>query len=292
MKATVIGLGSIGWGAAVSLVRGGIVTTGYDVVEDTLHRFEAAGGQSAHSPAEAAAQADVVFVFVVNAQQAQSVLFGTRGAVSAAPLGTVFVLCTTVAPAEAQRLAADLTAAGMGVLDAPVSGGAATAESGDLMMIASGADKAFQTAGPALDAVASKVHRLGGQPGTGSKMKMINQLLAGVHIAAMGEAMVLAQREGLDLDQVYDVIKTGTGVSWMFESRGRQVISGDYMPTSGVDVLVKDLGIVDQTAADLDLPLAQAALSLFTETSEAGLGAEADAAVAKTIAKKAGVVLP
>ncbi|MEM9780299.1 MAG: NAD-binding protein, partial [Pseudomonadota bacterium] len=242
-------------------------------------------------PAEAAAKADVVFVFVVNAQQAQSVLFGTRGAVSAAPLGTVFVICATIPPAEAERLAADLTAAGMGVLDAPVSGGAAKAEMGEMTIIASGASAAFDKAGPALDAISTQVFRLGEAPGAGSKVKMINQLLAGVHIAAMAEAMVLAKREGLDLQTVYDVIRVSAGSSWMFENRGPQVVGGDYTPYSAVDIFVKDLGIVTQTAGEVELPLTGAALALFEEASAAGLGREADAAVAKTLAQKSGVDL-
>ncbi len=282
----------MGWGAAVSLLRAGIQTAGCDVVEETLERFSEAGGRPAVTPAEAARDADVVFVFVVNAQQAQAVLFGGRGAVSAAPLGAVFVLCTTIPPAEAVRIAADLVAAGMAVIDAPVSGGAAKAGSGELTIIASGAAKAFDKAAPALEAVSTKVFRLGEAPGVGSKIKMINQLLAGVHIAAMAEAMVLATREGLDLQTVYDVICDSAGGSWMFENRGRQVVEGDYTPFSAVDIFVKDLGIVSQTAADADLPLSQAALALFTQASAQGLGREADAAVAKILADRAGVKLP
>lgn len=294
MKAAVIGLGSMGYGAAVSLLRAGIETTGCDMVEERVERFVAQGGQGADSPAAAAKGAEVILVFVVNASQARGVLFGTQGAVAAADLGTVFVLNATMAPQEAETLAADLHAAGMMAIDAPVSGGVARSEAGELTVIASGPEAAFQKAGPVLDAISSKLFRLGDKAGMGSRMKMVNQLLAGVHVAAMAEAMVLAAREGLDLDTVFEVITQSTGNSWIFENRGAQVLKGDYTPHSPVDVFVKDLGIVTGTAdaADVETALSDAALSLFRQASEGGLGRQADAAVAKVLAERAGVKLP
>lgn len=294
MKAAVIGMGSMGWGAATSLVRAGIPTSGYDVVEEVVERFTAAGGHGAASAADAIKGADVVFLFVVNAEQVKSILFGSRGGVDAAELGTVFVINVTMSPADARTIGADLVAAGMQVIDAPTSGGSERAEAGEITIMGSGADKAFEKAQPALDAIAIKVFRLGPDPGTGSRFKMINQLLAGVHITAMAEAMVLAAREGMDLKLVHEVISGSAGGSWMFENRGIQIVEGDYTPHSAVEIFVKDMGIVTAYAArdGLELPQAETALKLFRAAAEAGFGGEADVSVAKELAVRMGVTLP
>jgi 3-hydroxyisobutyrate dehydrogenase len=235
-----------------------------------------------------------VFIFVVNSDQAEEVLFGVDGAVYAADPGTVFLLCTTMAPSATVSLAQRLEAAGMLVIDAPVSGGHLKALAGEITVMASGSDAAFAKAQAALDAVSTKVFRLGEEPGMGSQVKMINQLLAGVHIAATAEAMTLAAKTGIDLKTLYDVLRVSAGSSWMFENRGEHIVSGDYTPRSAVDIFVKDLGIVTAEAARHGAltPLAGTALDLFREASEAGLGREDDAAVAKLLARKSGAILP
>lgn len=287
MQAAVIGLGAIGSGAATSLLRAGIETIGCDLVEEARERFIAAGGQAVETPEAAVAKADVVLVFVVNAAQARSVLFGTRGAVSAARLGAVFVLCATMPPAETKRLAADLTAAGMGVIDAPLSGVVAQAETGELTVLASGAPGAFDKAGAALDAIARRVFRLGDEPGVGSQYKMVAQVLTGVHTAALAEAMVLAADQGLDLATVSEIF-VGAGA----DGRSTQIATGAYAVLAAVDTLVKDLGIAAAEADAEKLPLSHAALTLFEAAAAEGLGQSSDATVAQVLAKRAGVTLP
>jgi len=284
----------MGWGAAVSLLRAGFAVAGCDIRPEVLQRFAEAGGQDYTTPAEAAAAAGVVFVFVVNSSQAEAVLFGADGALERAGRGTVFLLCTTMAPSATIAIAERLESAGMLVVDAPVSGGHLKALSGEITIMASGSDAAFARAQSALDAIAARVFRLGDQPGPGSQVKMINQLLAGVHIAATAEAMTLAARSGIDLQTLYDVICVSAGSSWMFENRGEHIISGDYTPRSSVDIFVKDLDIVTSESenAGAVTPLAATALGLFKEASAAGLGREDDAAVAKVLAKRSGVILP
>ncbi len=284
----------MGWGAGASLLRAGLPTTGVDIRDEVLKNFENEGGKVTSLPNEAAAQADVIFVFVVNAEQTEQVLFGAHGAVATAAPGTTFVLCVTMPPSFTLDLSARLTAAGMQVIDGPVSGGAAKALVGEMSIMASGAEAAFEHAGPALDAIASKIFRLGDAPGTGSQVKMINQLLAGVHIAAMGEAMTLGIKSGLDARTLYEVIVECAGNSWMFENRGKHVVDGDYSPKSAVDIFVKDMGIVtsEGRSADFPLPLSETALALFKEAQNAGYGREDDSAVAKVYAAKGGVTLP
>lgn len=293
-QTAVIGLGSMGWGAALSLLRAGIATIGVDINQDVLVRFEGEGGQKADSPAAAARDADVVFVFVVNENQTREVLFGVGGAVDAAKPGTVFVLCVTMPPSSSIQLAAELDAKGMLVIDAPVSGGSIKASNGEMTIMASGPQEAFAIAAPALEAISAKVFRLSDQPGMGSQVKMINQLLAGVHIAATAEAMALGAGIGVDLETLYDVIRECAGNSWMFENRGRHIVEGDYTPHSAVDIFVKDLGIVasESAANNFSTPMTEAALGLFKEASAAGMGREDDAALAKLLARRGHVKLP
>ncbi len=294
LTTAVIGLGSMGWGAAMSLLRAGFPTAGVDVRPDVLTDFRKEGGQTSAVPSEAAAGADVIFVFVVNAEQTEQVLFGENGAVAAAAPGSTFVLCVTMPPSFTLDVCARLTAAGMQVIDGPVSGGTAKALAGEMSIMASGAKAAFDHAGPALDAIATKIFQLGDEPGTGSRVKMINQLLAGVHIAAMGEALTLGIKSGLDAKTLYEVIIECAGNSWMFENRGQHVVDGDYSPKSAVDIFVKDMGIVtsEGRAADFPLPLSETALSLFKEAQDAGYGREDDSAVAKVYAAKGDITLP
>ncbi|MBS1164523.1 MAG: putative oxidoreductase [Proteobacteria bacterium] len=292
--AAVIGLGSMGLGMALSLLREGIAVTGCDVVAASVAKLVEAGGKAAANPAEAARGADVVISVVVNAAQTEGVLFGEHGAAETMAPGAVFVSAATMDPEIARRLAARLEATGRLYLDAPISGGAVKAAAGQLTILASGSAAAFAKARPALDAMAGKLYELGDSAGTGAAFKMINQLLAGVHIAAACEAITLAARQGLDLHKVYEVITASAGNSWMFENRVPHVLDGDYSPKSAVDIFVKDLGIIQDMArgAKYPVPVAASALQMFLAASGSGLGREDDSAVAKIYAQLAGVSLP
>lgn len=293
-KAAVVGLGSMGWGAALSLLKAGFAVRGCDVRSEVLARFAENGGTPCTTPASAAKDADVILVYVVNSKQVEDVLFGENGALETARPATVFLLCTTMAPSATTAIADKLESSGMLVVDAPVSGGHVRALSGEITVMASGTPEAFDRASAVLDAISAKVFRLGDRPGPGSQVKMINQLLAGVHIAATAEAMTLAAKAGIDLKTLYDVIRVSAGSSWMFENRGEHIVSGDYTPRSAVNIFVKDLGIVTAEANSVGAltPLAATALDLFMEASQAGLGLEDDAAVAKILAAKSGAILP
>jgi 3-hydroxyisobutyrate dehydrogenase len=290
----VIGLGSMGLGMAQSLRRAGLAVVGCDLSAAAMAAFHAQGGEVARTPALAAAGADIVVSVVVNAAQTEAVLFGPEGVAAAMGEGAVFVSSATMDPQIARRLAARLEASGRLYLDAPISGGAARAAKGELTIMASGTDAAFAAARPALQAMAAKVYELGGEAGPGSAFKMINQLLAGVHIAAAGEAMALAAKQGLDLDKVYEVITASAGNSWMFENRVPHILSGDYTPHSSIEIFVKDLGIVqDMARAErFPAPLAAAALQMYLAAAGAGMGQDDDASVARVYAQLSGATLP
>jgi 3-hydroxyisobutyrate dehydrogenase len=231
---------------------------------------------------------------VVTAAQTEEVLFGADGAVASMNRGSLVVSCATMSPADAKRLAARADAAGLLYLDAPISGGAARAAEGTLTIMASGSDQAFAAAQPALAAMSQTLYRLGDEPGTGAACKIVNQLLAGVHIVAACEALALAKCMDLDLARVYEVICNSAGSSWMFQNRGRHIVDGDYAPSSAVDIFVKDLGIVQDIARAerFPAPLAAAALQMFLMTSAAGMGSDDDASVARLYARVAGLRLP
>jgi L-threonate 2-dehydrogenase len=286
-----IGLGAMGLGMARSLRRAGHAVRACDARAGVAAAFAGepdAAAQTAATacatPAEAAQGCAVVISVVVNAAQTEQLLFGADGAAKAMQPGTVFVMCSTVAPAWSVALEARLAERGVLYLDAPISGGQAKAEQGQITVMSSGRPAAYERLGAVLESISAKVYRLGDQAGAGSKVKIVNQLLAGVHIAAAAEAMALGLREGVDPALLYEVITHSAGNSWMFENRMPQVISGDYAPKSAVDIFVKDLGLVLDAAraTNFPLPIAAAAHQQFLHASAAGHGREGDAAVIKT----------
>jgi putative dehydrogenase len=278
-----IGLGAMGMGMAKSLRRGGYSVHVFDVRREVAEAFAAEGGFTCDSPAKVAKACEVVVSVVVNAAQTEAVLFGEGGAAAAMKAGSVFVMCSTVDPSWSITLEKRLAEKGILYLDAPISGGAAKAAKGEITMMTSGHPDAYARVGSALDAMAAKVYRLGSAAGNGSKVKIINQLLAGVHIAAAAEAMALGLRQGVDPAALYDVITHSAGNSWMFENRMAHVLAADYTPLSAVDIFVKDLGLVLDAAraSKFPLPLASTAHQMFLQAASSGYGREDDSAVIK-----------
>lgn len=283
----VIGLGAMGMGMAQSLRRAGHVVNVFDVRTDVAQKFAAEGGVACASLADIAKASEVLVSVVVNAAQTESVLMGDGGAQSGCinhlKPGSVFVMCSTVDPAFSVGLEKTLNAKGLLYIDAPISGGAAKAASGQMTMMTAGTPEAYAKAEPFLNAMAAKVYKLGDCAGAGSKVKIINQLLAGVHIAAAAEAMALGLREGVDPDALYEVITHSAGNSWMFENRMAHVLAADYTPLSAVDIFVKDLGLVLDMAraSKFPLPLSSTAHQMFMQASTAGFAKEDDSAVIK-----------
>jgi 3-hydroxyisobutyrate dehydrogenase len=278
-----IGLGAMGLGMAQSLRRQGFPPVVFDVRKDVAERFAAEGGSVAGSLQELGAACDVVISVVVNAAQTESVLFGDQGCAAGMKPGSVFVMCSTVDPNWSMTLERRLADLGIGYLDAPISGGAARAAKGEITMMTAGKPQTYAVADPFLNAMAAKVYKLGDQAGAGSKVKIINQLLAGVHIAAAAEAMALGIREGVDPASLYEVITHSAGNSWMFENRMAHVLAADYTPLSAVDIFVKDLGLVLDCARNtkFPLPLTSTAHQMFMQASTAGYAKEDDSAVIK-----------
>lgn len=278
-----IGLGAMGAGMANSLRRAGYNVHVYDIRPEAVSAFTADGGVACDSAESVADACPIVISVLVNADQTEQLLFGAGGMAARMQPDSTFVMCSTVDPNWSVNLEQRLEAMGIGYLDAPISGGAAKAASGEMTMMTAGKPAVYARLNGVLEAMAAKVYRLGDQAGNGSKVKIINQLLAGVHIAAAAEAMALGLREGVAADDLYEVITHSAGNSWMFENRMAHVLKGDYTPLSAVDIFVKDLGLVLDTAraTKFPLPLSATAHQMFMQASTAGFGREDDAAVIK-----------
>jgi putative dehydrogenase len=294
MRVGIIGLGSMGMGAALNLVKAGHTVCGAELRETARAELIAAGGRAVPSANAMPSGLEALVVFVVNAAQVDDVLFGEHGCLDRLAPGAVVLCCTTVAPEYARALATRLEARQLRLLDAPVSGGMGAARAGTMTVMASGLPAAFDAAQPVLDAVAGKVWRLGDDAGIGSTIKMVNQLLAGVHIAVAAEAMALGIRAGADPQTLFEVISSSAGSSWMWQNRIPHVLAGDDTPLSAVNIFVKDLGIVlDQARAlTFPLPMASSAHQLFLAAAAMGQGARDDAFVIRVWEKLAGIELP
>ena len=278
-----IGLGAMGAPMARNLAAAGFELAVFDVDE---RRTRAAapdlGARSAGSAADAASGADVLVVMVADSAQAQAALLGDDGAAAALPAQAAVVLMSTVGPQAVAALAAE----GHPLLDAPVSGGVARAETGELLVMAGGPAELFERLQPVLDALGSTVVHCGERPGDGQAVKLVNQLLCGVHIAAAAEALAYAQALGLDPAMVHDTIRHGAAASFMLDDRGPRMLARKFEDArSALDIFVKDMGLVVDAGADhgARTPLAQAARQLYEQASAQGFGREDDSGVIRLL---------
>jgi len=275
-----IGLGAMGKPMAKNLAGRGFSVRGFDMRPQAVEALTQAGGTRAASVAEAAAGASVLVLMVVNAAQAEAILFG-EGALAAMPEDGIVVLMATCPPGAVERIAARVLAAGRRFVDAPVSGGVVGAEAATLTIMAAAPQATFEEARPVLDALGDKVFHVGVEPGQGAMVKTVNQLLCGVHIAVTAEALSLAAKVGVDLDVMLGILSGSSASSWMLKNRGPRMLQTDPEVTSAVDIFVKDLGIVLEAGRDVKaaLPLAALAHQMFLAVSGQGGGADDDSQV-------------
>ncbi|XP_042417589.1 uncharacterized protein LOC122006232 isoform X1 [Zingiber officinale] len=288
-----VGLGAMGFGMAAHLLRSNFQVIAYDVYKPTLSRFADLGGAIAGSPLEVSKDAEVLIVMVANESQAENVLYGNDGSVSVLPAGATIILSSTVSPGFLMDLEKRIRAEdkGLNLVDAPVSGGVKRAADGTLTIMTSGTDEALLCAGSILSVLSEKLYVIKGGCGAASSVKMVNQLLAGVHIAAAAEAMAFSARLGLKTRELFELIKHTGGFSWMFGNRVPHMLENDYTPYSAIDIFVKDLGIVlnESSALKIPLHLSSVAHQLFVLGSASGWGRYDDAAVVKVYEALTGV---
>jgi len=278
-----IGLGSMGLPMAKNLVVRQFRVRGFDVRPAALAAFADAGGTRADSAVATAQGADALVLMVVNAQQAESVLFDQGALGAMAPGGTV-VLMATCSPKAVEGIASRVLETGRRFVDAPVSGGVVGANAGTLTVMAAAPKATFDAVQPILTAFGDKVFHVGAKPGQGAMAKTVNQLLCGVHIAAAAEALSLAAKVGMDLGVLLQIVGGSAASSWMLRDRGPRMLQDDPDVTSAIDIFVKDLGIVLDAGRDsrAALPLASAAHQLFLASSGRGDGAADDSQVIRT----------
>jgi 3-hydroxyisobutyrate dehydrogenase len=278
-----IGLGAMGLPMAANLARKQYHVTGFDLRAEATAALEAAGGTGAKSSADAAKDAEALVLMVVNADQAEAVLF-EEGALAATAMDALVIVMATCAPGRIAGMAERVETQGRRFIDAPVSGGVVGAEGGTLTIMAAAARPSFEDARPILAALGSNLHYLGERPGQGAAMKTVNQLLCGIHIAAAAEGLALAEKEGIDPAQALRILSGAAASSWMLGNRGPRMVKDDGKVNSAVDIFVKDLGLVLDAgrAAKMGLPLAAAAHQLFLSASGLGLGGRDDSQVIET----------
>jgi 3-hydroxyisobutyrate dehydrogenase len=293
-KAGVIGIGAMGMGVAKRLLARGFEVHVRDIRPEAEAEARAAGAVVGASPAAVARACPVVITLVVDAAQTEEVVFGPDGVAAGMRPGGVLLMCSTVSPAFSGPLAERLAPRGIRVLDAPVSGGPARALEGTMSMMIGGDAEAWEAARPVLEAISGKRFRVGPSTGDGSKMKLVNNLLAGINLAAACEGMVLGLKLGLDPRTICDVACASSGGSWVFADRMPRVLDGDYSTRAAVDILAKDLGLALEAgaAAKALLPIGAVARQAYVAASALGFGREDDAAVAKYYAAVSGVDLP
>lgn len=285
MRIGFVGLGAMGLPMAKGLVAAGHAVTGYDLNADAMAALAEAGGAGAASAAEAAREAEMLVLMVVTGAQAEAVLFAGGALDALAPHGMV-CLMATCAPAAVEAMAARVTATQRRFVDAPVSGGITGATNGTLTIMAAAPAATYAAAEPALRAMGTKLYHLGERPGQGAMVKAVNQLLAGVHIAAAAEALALAAQVGVDRQVVLELLGGSAASSWMLRDRGPRMLEDAPRVASAVDIFVKDLGIVLEAGrgAKAATPLAALAAQLFLAASARGLGRADDSQVIRAYA--------
>lgn len=273
MNVAFIGLGAMGAPMALNLAQAGATLAVYNRSSGKTAALAAAGATVAPTPAAAAADADVVCTCVANPQALRDVLLGDEGAIGGAKPGALFIDFSTVDPATVREMAAACAERGGAFMEAPVSGGVKGAREGSLTIMVGGEEADFERAQPVLEVVGETISHVG-PVGSASAIKLINQMLVGVHLAAALQAFVLAQRAGLDLDVLHGVLTASTGDSAMLRRGARNLFQDDFEPGFKVDLLLKDLRLARGLGQEADVPLTLAATTqeLFEAASQRGLG--------------------
>lgn len=264
---------------AACLVAAGHSVSAYDVVPGRAPQ----GASAAASVPEAVTGADATVVMVATPEQLDQVL--SSAAPSLAPGQTVAIM-STVGPEAVVAAAARLEAAGVAVVDAPVSGGVTRAGQGDLLILVGGTAEAVARVQPLLDALAQSAPVVGPCPGDGQRMKLVNQLLCGIHIAAAAEALSFAESLGLNPGECRKVLRDGAAASFMFDDRGERMVSGHFNEVrSALDIFVKDMGLVTSAAGNsgAEVPLSTAARQLYQRGHDQGLGRKDDSALIEVL---------
>lgn len=282
----------MGRGMVKNLLKAGYPVTVWNRTASRADELVALGATAAESPSAAAAHADVVMSCVSDTPDVEAVLLGENGAIHGARAGMVFVDLSTISPKVTRQIAASLCESGIGLLDAPVSGGSEGAERGTLSIMVGGEEGDFNRVLPIFQAIGKTITHMGAS-GSGQATKLVNQILCVANMLAAGEALLLAQASGLDLAKTIQAVGGGAGGSWMLVNRGSQVIVRDFRPGFTIDLQQKDLRLVLEAADELGLPLSLTATihGFYNVLQRQGLGGEGNHALVKALEQLSGITI-
>jgi 3-hydroxyisobutyrate dehydrogenase-like beta-hydroxyacid dehydrogenase len=268
-----LGLGIMGSRMAANLVAQGYELTVWNRTAQTAEAFAAAnpGVTVAATPAEAAADAGIVFTMVVDGDQVQEVLLGEAGAATAANAPTLFVDCSTIGPAAARKIGAALDGRGHSLVDAPVTGSSPKAQDGTLTFMVGATDEEFQRLGPALHAMGELIVHAGPR-GHGQMIKLLNTAMAAANAAVVGQALVVGSRAGVDLDALVTVVGSGAGASTMLDLKAGPMRNHDYTTLFKLEHMLKDVRLCLEEGQRLGVPFPSAAFAREILTAGMGMG--------------------
>lgn len=266
MKAGVIGLGDMGSGLAKNLIKNGFTTIGFDISDERMRAFEAMGGILADNAGAVGAQADAIYIMVMNGDQVKSILFDEGGLTSTMSDGGIILLTATIKPSEAQEIGKALEGTGLRLIDSPVSGGFPGAQNGSLTMMAAAPPDLLECAKPVMEAVSASIHHVGEKAGDGQIMKACLQSLIGAIFSATFEAASLAAKAGVSGQKLFDVVTSSSAGCGVTKASLENIIDRQFEGTgSGIGTMHKDLTISLDLAQQLGVPLftASTAMQIF-----------------------------
>jgi len=284
-----VGLGIMGQGMALNLQKAGFALTVWNRTEAKAQPVIEAGGRLAGSPAEVAAQSDIIVVCVSDTPDVEAVVLGEQGIVHGAKAGSLVIDCSTISPKATKEIAAQLAEKEVAMLDAPISGGSEGAVKGTLSIMVGGAAEDFERARPVFEAMGKTITHVG-ETGAGQTVKLVNQVLVVGNALAICEAFMLAQAGGVDLKTALKAVEAGAAGSWMLSNRGPQIIERDWRPGFTIDLQLKDLRLVRQAADELGVPLLGTDLifELYRTLQAQGLGDQGNHMLIKALENLAG----
>jgi 3-hydroxyisobutyrate dehydrogenase len=267
-----IGLGLMGSGMTMNILKAGFPLTVWNRTPSKMEALVKAGAKAARSPREVAERSDIVIDIVTDSSDVEQVLLGPDGVVHGARPGTLVIDMSTISPIKTREMAARLKEKGIRMLDAPVSGGDIGARNGTLSIMVGGEKDAFEEAVPVFQAMGKTITHIGGH-GDGQVTKAVNQILVGMNMLAVAEALMFASKAGVDLKKVHAAVAGGAAGSWQLTNNGAKLLVGDLEPGFKVKDYVKDLRIIMETAAETKMPLLGTAVvqQMFRELDAEGL---------------------
>ena len=291
-KVGFIGLGAMGGPMALNLAKAGFALVVHDIDETKTEPLKARGAEVAASAQLVAASVDRTIVIVETTEQAESVIIGAHGIIRGARPGHIVLCMSTIDPFAAQSFADRLSSLGIAMLDAPVSGGTARAQSGELSVIVGGGAEVFAQCQDLFAAMGSRSFHVG-PLGSGLAMKLVNNMLVQVNTVAVAEAMVLGVKAGLDPQTIYEVVRVSTGASAAWELRVPRILAGDFEPGGTIDISYKDQELETAFAKRLGVPLLLANLTqqIYQIARARGLNKKDGAAIVKIFEQMAGVTV-